>query len=299
MEEEQKERKNRITGIAVSVAMHVLLLVLFMFILAWREPDPPLPEYGIELNFGMEEQGSGEVQPETPVTEESTEEEAQPDEANVEEVPEEIIEEAVEAIEPVEEVVEEVVEQPVPNKQESPEVIKEVKETPKEEVKPKPVEKKEEKKPEPVKTEPVKTEQTTGAKEEGKADTPAKKSEGDDAQAVGDKGEPEGELNADAIYKGKPGGGSDGPALNIVGWIWDEVPRKKDASSENGTITFEFTIDEDGYVIAVRTLQRSVSPSVAKFYEEQLQKTTFSRTGTGAIKPGNTKGTVTFNIVSR
>ncbi|MCA6078820.1 energy transducer TonB [Fulvivirga sedimenti] len=90
-----------------------------------------------------------------------------------------------------------------------------------------------------------------------------------------------------------------GHALNIVGWIWDEVPRKKDSLNENGTVTFEFTIDEDGYVIAVRTLQRSVSPSVAKFYEEQLQRTTFSRTGSSAAKPGNTKGTVTFNVVKR
>ena len=283
---EEKEKRNRRIGILISIGVHAMLLLLFMFLLAWREPDPPLPEYGIEINFGVTDQGSGDVQQETPVTEEAVEEEALPEESAVEEVVPEPIEEVAEPVEETTEAVEETVE----NKQESPEVVKE---QPREQ----PREEQQEQKPKPVETE-KKVEQQTGAKETGTDKTPAQKSEGDDKDVPGDKGEPEGELNPDAVYKGKPGGGNNGPSLQIIGWMWDSAPNKKDASNENGTITFEFTIDEDGYVIQIRTVQSSVSPSVAKFYEEQMRNTTFSRTGTGAV-PGNTKGTVTFNIVSR
>ncbi len=285
---EEKEKRNRRIGILISVGVHAMLLLLFMFLLAWREPDPPLPEYGIEINFGVTDQGSGDVQQETPVTEEAVEEEALPEETTVEEsVPEEVEEVA----EPVEEVTE-AVEETVENTQESPEVVKE---QPREE----PREEKQEQKPAPAETEKKVEQKETGAKETGTENTPSRKSEGDDKDVQGDKGEPEGELNPDAVYKGKAGGGNNGPSLQIIGWMWDSAPNKKDASNENGTVTFEFTIDEDGYVIQIRTIQRSVSPSVAKFYEEQMRNTTFSRTGTGAVSPGNTKGTVTFNIVSK
>ncbi|MEJ2004447.1 MAG: hypothetical protein P8X57_05660 [Cyclobacteriaceae bacterium] len=288
---EEREKRNRLIGILTSVGVHAALLLLFIFILAWREPDPPLPEYGIEINFGMQEQGSGDVQQEIPVEQEAREEEALPEESASEEAEPEVTEETAveETVEETSESVEEVIE----NTQESPEVVEQ---QPREE---KPVQ---EEKTEPVKqAEPEKKveQKQNGAKEEGTEKTPAQKSEGDDKDVQGDKGEPEGELNPDAVYKGKPGGGNNGPAVQIVGWMWDEVPGKVDASNENGTVTFEFTIDEDGYVIQIQTKQRSVSPSVAKFYEEQLRNTTFSRTGTGAPRPGNTKGTVTFNIVSR
>ena len=304
--DEQREKRNRRLGVLISVGTHVLLLLAFMFILAWREPDPPLPEYGIEINFGLDQQGSGEIQPETPVNPDPVEETQEPAESpETEEVEteteteaaetEEVVEQAEEITEPVEETAPE---QPVTNTQESPEVVKE-----QEKQEPKPVTKPETKPVEqPKKTETREEEKkpaapATQTTQPSEQEQPSKASEGDDKDVPGDKGEPEGELNPDAVYKGKPGGGSNGPALNIIGWIWDEVPNKKDASNENGTVTF--VIDEDGYVISTRTIQRSVSPSVAEFYEEQLRRTTFSRTGSGVTKPGNTKGTVTFNIVSR
>ena len=59
-------RNNRI-GILTSLGIHVALFVVLFFMMAWRAPDPPLPEYGIELNFGLDDQGSGDVQPDKPV----------------------------------------------------------------------------------------------------------------------------------------------------------------------------------------------------------------------------------------
>ena len=67
--EEEQNKKNKRNAAIVSVLVHSILLLAFLFILAWKEPDPPLPEYGIELNFGLDNVGSGELQPDTPANE--------------------------------------------------------------------------------------------------------------------------------------------------------------------------------------------------------------------------------------
>ena len=64
---ESGEKRNNRIGIITSLGIHVALFVVLFFMMAWRAPDPPLPEYGIELNFGLDDQGSGDVQPEKPV----------------------------------------------------------------------------------------------------------------------------------------------------------------------------------------------------------------------------------------
>ena len=57
-----KEKKNRKIGLIVAGAVHVVLFIIFLFVIAWKEPDPPIPEYGIELNLGFSNVGSGQVQ---------------------------------------------------------------------------------------------------------------------------------------------------------------------------------------------------------------------------------------------
>lgn len=75
---EEEEKKNKRWGMIVSLGLHLSLLILFFFLLAWREPNPPLPEYGIELNFGMVE-GYGNEQPTTPPNTSENLEEAAPE----------------------------------------------------------------------------------------------------------------------------------------------------------------------------------------------------------------------------
>ena len=113
----EEEKKNQRIGLITSIGVHLAVLVLFLLMMAWRAPNPPFPEYGIELNFGMEDQGYGEVQPETPASEsEATEQSAE--------------EKVDDAAQPQEEVApveaEEATEQPVA-KTESPVVVKESK----------------------------------------------------------------------------------------------------------------------------------------------------------------------------
>jgi protein TonB len=52
MSRQEKDKKNKRTGIIISAAAHFAVILLFIFLVAWRAPNPPLPEFGIELNFG-------------------------------------------------------------------------------------------------------------------------------------------------------------------------------------------------------------------------------------------------------
>ena len=67
MSEKDLEKRNNRIGWITSVGIHAAVFLLLFFMVAWRAPNPPLPEYGIELNFGLDDQGSGDLQPQTPV----------------------------------------------------------------------------------------------------------------------------------------------------------------------------------------------------------------------------------------
>jgi protein TonB len=54
----EKRKKDKIIGWAISVGIHSAMLLLFFFLLAWKRPNPPAPEYGVELNFGLVESGA-------------------------------------------------------------------------------------------------------------------------------------------------------------------------------------------------------------------------------------------------
>ncbi|HNP17668.1 MAG TPA: hypothetical protein PKL31_04465 [Fulvivirga sp.] len=289
-----QEKKHKRTAALVSILVHGLLLFLFLFMIAWKEPNPPLPEYGIQLNFGLDNVGSGDVQPETAANESESIEEAAPEELPTENVqtPTEIESEAVE------ESAEPVVEETTSNTAESPDVVAKevkkeevkpiVKETPKEVKKetPKPVEKKEEAKAE------------EGAKgKEGESSTQQAANQGDNTNKVGDKGDEKGTLDARALY-GKPGGGG-GSALELTGWMWDFKPKPNDTSNENGRIVFEIKIDDQGEILSVRTLERSVSPAIEKIYRAEVEKLTFSKTSDNSIVAPVSTGKITFVIKSK
>ena len=283
-----------------SLGVHAVIVLLLLFLVAWRAPNPPLPEFGIELNFGMAAQGSGEIQPTTPVgTAEAEPEqvEEEPEELPVPE-PEEITEEEV-----VEEVVPEEaksVQPEVVSKIESPVVVEEKKEVkPVEKPKEKPVEKVIEKKPtpEPVKEVPKavykpKTEPSTTGTTTEKAGTPG--SQGDDINKAGDKGDPAGSVDSKALY-GKQGGGGGGVSMSGFGGFGHpdiETPPLPDESY--GVYEFNVKVDEQGYVISVTPVQRGLSFEAERRLKAAIQKIQF-------IPKGNTQpseGRITFRVVS-
>lgn len=267
----EEEKKNQKIGLTVTLVLHALLLGMFFFILAWKEPDPPLPEYGIELNFGIDQQGSGEsTQPEPdPVVEEVENQEVE--ETTVEEVTE------TPPVEPVEEVTPaEVQTQPEP----SPDVVEEVPEST-----PEVVEQTEQEvnKPEIPEAQPYPGSRAAN--------------QGDDANETGDKGKEEGTIDARAIY-GAQGAGQ-GASLQMEGWNWDYIPRPEDTSTESGKIVFQITIDDQGEVIGVRTLEKTVSPAVERLYQQAVERVTFSRTADNVRPTPTSTGRITFLIKSK
>ncbi|MCC9167408.1 hypothetical protein [Pontibacter harenae] len=285
----EEEQKNKRIAAGLSVALHVLILLFLLYMLAWRAPDPPAPEIGIELNYGTSAVGSGDVQSEATPNESKNVMDSKPAPTQPDPLPEP----------------EPVVQPTPPTPVETPKVATTTANAPvavKEEVKPtpKPQPKEEVVKKEPEKPKslyPGKPTTSTGTGKSGTSNEATGNNNGDDANAVGDKGSPEGKLDAKALY-GKPGGGGGG-SLDMAGWRYDIEPRKDPYENETGIVRFRIKIDGDGNLVNVTTIESTVSPNVEKWYKDQLQKTTFSRTGGSSANSAGASGTVTFRITSR
>lgn len=127
---------------------------------------------------------------------------------------------------------------------------------------------------------------------------------GDNANKVGDQGDPRGDINAKALYGnagvgGEGGGGSGGGAtLDLSGWKWLKVPRvKDDDDTENGKLVFEITIDDEGEIISIKTLEKTVGPHIERLYKQEVEKLSFIRTS-ASKSMGNSTGKITFIIRS-
>lgn len=88
-------------------------------------------------------------------------------------------------------------------------------------------------------------------------------------------------------------------SLELADWKWDFAPQPQDTTDENGKIVFEIKIDDLGEVIAVKTLEKTVSPLVEKIYQEAVEKLTFSKTSKDASYAPTSVGKITFLIRSR
>ncbi|MFA0963904.1 hypothetical protein AB9P05_19010 [Roseivirga sp. BDSF3-8] len=288
--EEIQEKKAKRTGLVIAISIHAVLALLFFFLIAWREPDPPLPEYGFEL-VGLDAEGGGDLEQTQPAQEESEPmDESAPEEPNETAQPEEVTEPEVEEStpEPVEETIEEPVEEAKTIETESPDVREE-------KPKPKPVEETPKPKTEEKKSQPAeKTENTTettaksGNKESGKSssDTGSKPS-------VDERG----------LYKGPSKGPGSAAKGDFEGGSYEgfegfAVPDFEyvDEKQEFGTMKFEIKIDAYGYVESVRVLQSDFRPEIRLKYERFLRDLKFDPKNNNL--PGAT-GTVTYVIKAR
>ena len=273
-EQHKKEQKNKRIGWLTSVGVQLVLLLLFYFLIAWREPFPPIPEYGIELGFTSSSGASAAAARPTTAVEETQEtiEESQ----NVEEVvEEEVVEEntTTESVEQVETVTQEV--EDIPVTQEIPE-----NNTTEEDVVP---EEEQEEVVDQRAVMPSSASDTDGSNDE--------KSEGEEENQ---------EVDERALYgnQGSNAAASDGASLSLAGWIWDFEPKPDDTSDQSGEITYKIVVDEEGLLVKIDVVRSTVSPSVERKYRAAVQKLTFSKTGDYQSAPLSS-GTVTFIIKSR
>lgn len=286
--EAENDKRSRNIGLIGTITFHGAIALLFLLLMAWKAPNPPLPEYGVEINLGFSNEGSGDEQIATDPGNEGTTDEsaALPTEAQPEEVKEEKTEEQKQ--------------QEVVTDEKNPVSVKEEKKVVKEEVKTEP------------KKEPIKTTPTEIKKQEVKKDavfTPTEtidkttsqktgenKSEGDDKNKTGNKGQPTGTLDPNASYSGTQGGGAggSGTGLDLAGWTWDRKPDPKLPENESGRLVFEIEVDENGEITRLVPIERGLSATAEKICREEILKLTFSQTG--ANVPNISKGKITFVV---
>lgn len=303
---DQQERDKKIKAGLTTLGVNTLILLIMIFAAAWQSPGSGPGDYpGIEVNLGYDEQGTGEIEPATPIgAEEATSDENPP----AEPLEEEIQPEVSESVPVVEETKPTAVEETFtdPN---SDVAIKEEKTE-------KPVEKPVEKKPvvipdkpveKPIEKKPVEKPKVdnravyqgksdpntaTAGKGDGKQGTAG--NQGDDDGKEGNKGVPGGTEGA-AVYKGRPGGGDGGTGLDLDGWNWDNIPKPNIPDNQTGRIVFQIEVDENGELIRFTKESGTVSAAAETACKEAIQKLTFTKKP-GAKVPAISRGKITFVI---
>lgn len=120
---------------------------------------------------------------------------------------------------------------------------------------------------------------------------------GDDASGVGDKGAKEGSLYAKS-YKGSGGGGGTNVGYNLKGWKWKQGPQVNDKSDATGDIVFKIVVDKSGRVKNVITQSTTITDyAVVNQYRNAVRALTFI--SESANVPDESTGTITFRIRSK
>jgi protein TonB len=116
---------------------------------------------------------------------------------------------------------------------------------------------------------------------------------------VGDKGDPRGTLDGKSLY-GTPGkGGGSGASIGgLSGWNKKKLSLPNDGSSETGKIVFKVTVDDSGDVVGISVIESTVSPSVQNFYKNYIQQKLRSVLTPAGTPPPRATGTITINIQS-
>lgn len=310
------ERENQRLAFAITSIFYVLLFLLLLFLNAWRITTLPNAGSGIELNFGLDNIGSGDIQTRNRPSPLKNREESQPP-AEKKSVPTPVQPAEPITPRPIKTKSVKVEEEPtIASKVESPvKVVEKPVRKAEPVVRPEPVTKTVDAPPAP----PVrqvdskalykKGSGTTGSTSGGNGTTgsspnPGGNNNGDDANGVGDKGNPQGKLDAKGLYGnpgtgGGAGGGSGGSSLSLTGWAWTSKPLVRDPSSETGKIVLQITVDDQGDLISVRIVEKTVSQSVAELYKRAVEKLSFVPTNASAARPLKSTGTITFVIRSR
>ena len=90
-----------------------------------------------------------------------------------------------------------------------------------------------------------------------------------------------------------------GATLELDGWKWDKIPSLQDTTEECGKIVFAIKVDENGEIISIRTIEKTVSPLVEKIYSDALRELTFSKISENQSYVKISTGKVSFILVPK
>lgn len=280
----RESQDRQIAGI-LTLVIYAVLLLIFIFTVVWRKPDPPpfIQELTLEggVNFGRDNAGSGKVQSQSKANNNPNLEDARPAVAKPSAVAEN--KPIAAPTEPLP--MQQPATRPIITEDRNSPDVREEKKSP-----PSPVTARPSEQVPRAEQTPANPESGTGTSERNTANN-----NGNVSGATGDQGKPDGSLNNEALLGSGSGSGT---SLDLAGWTWDSKPVVNDRSNETGRLEFEIRVDRNGDVVGVRLLYRSVSPSVARLYEEALKEVSFRPTSGGA-RPSITIGRVIFNITAR
>ncbi len=280
LEKNEYDKENQIIAFVGAIVFMSVLLLAMMFIKIFQHlpKNTEVIEY-VEVNFGTAAAGYGKIQNynkanESPRNEDVKKENEAP---KSKATPKPII-----STTPKAEIIKSVKTKnsppPITSKSESPVEVSEkvskpskivTKNTPIETPKPAPVVPKKE-----INNDALfkKSSGSTGSNgTSGKASGTAGNNNGDKPGTVGDQGNPNGKIDAGSLY-GKPGGSTQGVALNVSGWGMGSRPIVNDDSNEAGKIVFELKVDDTGDIISVRVKESTVSQSVVELYKRAVSK---------------------------
>jgi hypothetical protein len=281
----------------------VVLLALLCFFIKFSGPTPPLDVVGgdgVELNYGLDEAGSGDVQTMATANASQNREDSRPPAAQPDPTPQPA-QPRVAANTPAQPETQEKV---ITSEAEeasvtAPPVTKPAPVAPPKEVvreTPKPREQ-----PRTLYTPKGSATGTAGGNGvSGTSSAPTGNSNGDRPGTVGDQGDPRGSLNAKALY-GEPGSGGSGArpgsggggGLEMSGWRFDNQPLVEALDDNPGVIRFKIKISDDGEVEAVTKVSGNVSPAQEKLCRDKLLDANFVKTNAGA---GGATGFYTFRF---
>ncbi|RSK25207.1 hypothetical protein [Hymenobacter metallilatus] len=292
MEYREEHRREALIG---TVVLHAALAALFIFTV-FKGPDPPLEALGgdgVELNYGVDEVGSGDIQSQAPANESQNREDSRPPAAQPDPTP------------------------PQPTAQPDPTppsearvVTSEAEESP---VTAPPVEKpappREEVKPEPprpkvdqraVFTPRANRAEGGGNGVNGTSNAPTGNNNGDNPGTLGDKGDPRGTYGGTA-YSGEPGSGGRGTSpgsggLEMAGWAIVSKPSVAALDNNSGSVRFKIKINADGEVESVTKVSGTVSAAQERACRDELLKLEFRRTSSAE---GGATGFYTFRFTVR
>ncbi|WP_194775954.1 energy transducer TonB [Pararhodonellum marinum] len=307
----KEESENKRKAIIITAIVNVLILLAIYFIVVWRQPIPPIPQFGLELNLGFTEVGSGNNQTRTPPSESQNVAQEIPAPGQVAPTPTEPAlpkpqpetqtakptpapatptyepqSKAPSPLKATEKTTETSKETPV--KQESSVPVTK----PAEKDDPKTTEKAEEK-PQIDQRAIFGAGGTTGTGQQ----TSSGSSQGTSNQK-GDEGNPQGTVDGRSIMQTGQGNAGDGAGYNLdlAGWDFASKPNIQDnVSTRNGRIIFRITVDDNGKIMQAIPLEYNVSNEVLAYYRTVVNQLTFKRQG-GNPSADYSTGKITFII---
>ncbi|GAB2941644.1 hypothetical protein GCM10027048_02590 [Hymenobacter coalescens] len=286
-----------------TLVLHGLLALLFLLIV-FKNPPDSIAEMGdgggVELNYGLDQVGDGDLQTSAVANESANREDSKPPAQQPDPEPQQASQPVPPT--PVDDAPEKIVTSDAEENDVKIPPVDKAPTKPREEPVREPVKEPEPERPKvnqrAIFTPRGATANTGGNGTNGTSDNPAGNNNGDNPGTVGDKGDPRGTYSGKA-YSGDPGsgggsGGGDGDGFVGGGWAFAATPKPEAVDNQNGYLRFKIKISADGEIESVEKVGGNMSAEQVRVCRNLINE----RFGVRKLKPeaGPATGFFTFRF---